>query len=1054
MLCSVSITDCILARQQLPAAAQSIVIEEACLLEFLARMQAYFPIPLCPYTRYRSDCRAVLGAAEISQEEAPLILYVDATVAQLPLEAWDAIGMVAEVPRSEMSCMQNGLKALAGAGDVKPRTGYFIIDPAEVLEELCCNDVFIYLGHGERARQLLRQDELQHLELSIMVLDFELLLLAGSTKGASQASLASQATSEESSQESLFEPPGSEPAKRGLRMSVSCQPTCINEGVMGRRGDFESFGLASSALLGGAPLVLGAQWDVLGGDLDRLASRLLQDWLKGVTEEGQAGKEPPSSAAEVGVFWAQRRPSGPEAFGAEVPMHVVATLGVIFLALCRFAEGNWLLQCSSCLDQAEAAAEENPPPFRTIAYASVEHALQKFRRLPAQRLVNPIGAAVAGDAFNDPALGNVSEGVTRGVLLAHMYLWGLVPAKALKGICTKLVSFHARLGDVARYHKVEFFRPNWTRVGSGEPEISPQRESVYLARVWEEEMTFLKVPAMSDCNDFILRSFSLQQASQDAKALCRPAVSVFVKSPCHSGFSMLRLLLPVLSLWPVVVVVLLLLRTLRYGIDRGVAGRVHRDGSAAAHLEVVALLLLLAMEWAEVCRGPLDFWFLGAGSPPPQAHPATGGFPGVHEGHNCSSTGRANGCLAIARRSASFRQATLPASSEGTALHPRRAAVAQLWLGRLTVDPVASDPYDRNLPTCHYERQRLRSTGLRLQSLRDEGILESCQAAPRDKILLVLPVWLSNTEHLTSALIFFQGALSWFHGPTGRKVLASLWRAADLESPPSGLQRNTTEVLFAPSPSEGSPAQLKSMVFLKLFGLLSDMPLRSLLRAEPCSRAAIQLRIPGADCRGLGLTCERDLIFSDVSAIRYYKVEKCPRRNVTNLPSLDKALRQKGRGLLSLVTARMQDYPLLHQLQLMLFRTQVLIATFGATLAWTPFLQSGSFVIELHPGPPESLMHFGSCWTQPPAMYRLPQQDVPAWDMNPRSEWGSWAQAAHVHHACVAAPPAENARCFRKYTVDVFEVPEFETDVTTVVALALDAASKLSSRRGAAIAPP
>ena len=39
------------------------------------------------------------------------------------------------------------------------------------------------------------------------------------------------------------------------------------------QGDIESFGLASSALLGGAPLVLGAQWDVLGGDLDKLASR-------------------------------------------------------------------------------------------------------------------------------------------------------------------------------------------------------------------------------------------------------------------------------------------------------------------------------------------------------------------------------------------------------------------------------------------------------------------------------------------------------------------------------------------------------------------------------------------------------------------------------------------------------------------------------------------------------------------------------------------------------------------------------------------------------------
>ena len=39
------------------------------------------------------------------------------------------------------------------------------------------------------------------------------------------------------------------------------------------QGDVESFGLASSALLGGAPLVLGAQWDVLGGDLDKFASR-------------------------------------------------------------------------------------------------------------------------------------------------------------------------------------------------------------------------------------------------------------------------------------------------------------------------------------------------------------------------------------------------------------------------------------------------------------------------------------------------------------------------------------------------------------------------------------------------------------------------------------------------------------------------------------------------------------------------------------------------------------------------------------------------------------
>eukprot|EP00439_Symbiodinium_sp_Y106_P019445 s3274_g2.t1 len=344
--------------------------------------------------RYRSDCRTVLEAAEMSQE-APLLLYVDATVAQLPLEACACLRH-RQVVRGLAPNMT--LKALAGAGDVKPRTGYFIIDPAEdcsnmgdvrqllarwsshgqawhghtgqpmpaskeVLEELCCNDVFIYLGHGERARQLLRQDELQ---------------LAGPTKGASQAS---QASSEESSQESLEEPPGSESAKRGLRsilMLLGCSSVRLQRpSAQGRRGDFESFGLASSALLGGAPLVLGAQWDVLGGDLDRLASRLLQDWLKGVTEEGQAGllsgrggvlwhshvafgSAPrdvlsfPDCQAVLVSFGLRDVRVGPEAFGAEVPMHVVATLGVIFLALCRFAEGNWLLQCSSCLDQARA----------------------------------------------------------------------------------------------------------------------------------------------------------------------------------------------------------------------------------------------------------------------------------------------------------------------------------------------------------------------------------------------------------------------------------------------------------------------------------------------------------------------------------------------------------------------------------------------------------------------------------------------------------------------------------------------------------------------------
>ena len=34
---------------------------------------------------------------------------------------------------------------------------------------------------------------------------------------------------------------------------------------------------------------------------------------------------------------------------------------------------------------------------------------------------------------------------------------------------------------------------------------------------------------------------------------------------------------------------------------------------------------------------------------------------------------------------------------------------------------------------------------------------------------------------------------------------------------------------------------------------------------------------------------------------------------------------------------------------------QVLLTAFGATLAWIPLLKPNSFVIEMHPGPPEAL---------------------------------------------------------------------------------------------------
>lgn len=222
--------------------------------------------------RHSSDLRGSLK--ELNEaSEVPLLLYLDGVMAQLPLEACPCLRQRNVVRGLAPSIT---LSSLASKPVAAEATGFFVIDPAEdcaamgdvrqlltswsshgqswhghtgklpepsrVLEELCRKDVFVYLGHGERARQLLRHEKLQ---------------------------VAGEVAEENDSR------------RAGLRstlMLLGCSSVKIQKGSM--EGDIESFGLASSALLGGAPLVLGAQWDVLGGDLDKLASRLLQRWLK------------------------------------------------------------------------------------------------------------------------------------------------------------------------------------------------------------------------------------------------------------------------------------------------------------------------------------------------------------------------------------------------------------------------------------------------------------------------------------------------------------------------------------------------------------------------------------------------------------------------------------------------------------------------------------------------------------------------------------------------------------------------------------------------------
>jgi len=216
--------------------------------------------------RYSSD----LKQGETS--ELPLLLYLDGFMAQLPIEACPCLRQRNIVRGLAPSIT---LAALASRSTWSEKTGFFVIDPAEdcaamgdvrqllttwssqgqawhghtgqlpepsrVLEELCRKDVFVYLGHGERARQLLRHEKLQ---------------IAGVTEDDRRVA-----------------------GLRSILMLLGCSSVKIQR--CSAQGDGpESFGLASSALLGGAPLVLGAQWDVLGGDLDKFASRLLQRWLK------------------------------------------------------------------------------------------------------------------------------------------------------------------------------------------------------------------------------------------------------------------------------------------------------------------------------------------------------------------------------------------------------------------------------------------------------------------------------------------------------------------------------------------------------------------------------------------------------------------------------------------------------------------------------------------------------------------------------------------------------------------------------------------------------
>merc|ERR1712232_475787 len=60
--------------------------------------------------------------------------------------------------------------------------------------------------------------------------------------------------------------------------------------------DFEAFGMPLNVLIGGSPAMIGAIWDVLGGDLEQLVCCLLGCWILG---EQQQSRSPASMLAAL-----------------------------------------------------------------------------------------------------------------------------------------------------------------------------------------------------------------------------------------------------------------------------------------------------------------------------------------------------------------------------------------------------------------------------------------------------------------------------------------------------------------------------------------------------------------------------------------------------------------------------------------------------------------------------------------------------------------------------------------------------------------------------------
>lgn len=245
----------------------------------------------------------------------PLLLFADSWLGQLPLEACPCLAR-RQVVRGIAPNI--ALRAWEEAASRRPTGGYYVVDPSstsesprrastgiaskvlslfgewdnhaidegsgrwtghvgrpgpdsgEVLRQLAARSNFLYIGHGECARRLLQSSRLEQ---------------GAPTRAQAQVS-ASEAV--EFGQPRV--PLQSVVALMGCSSARLVSPSCASstpsfEPLRRESEEFEAFGLPLSLLIGGSPAVLGAAWDILAGDVDRLTCALLRAWARNREKE-------------------------------------------------------------------------------------------------------------------------------------------------------------------------------------------------------------------------------------------------------------------------------------------------------------------------------------------------------------------------------------------------------------------------------------------------------------------------------------------------------------------------------------------------------------------------------------------------------------------------------------------------------------------------------------------------------------------------------------------------------------------------------------------------